>query len=555
MRKIITFLFLALASPIFSQETVRYTERDLIVKLTEAGYEQADVDPKKRNFGIASLDNLNLEIGIADLRPIGQPDKTRTFVIGFQNPIDAVALASRYKQLGIFEYTTPNCIGSAGGNSTESAIIPNDPRFAIRQWGLYNPGTQTGIGPVVEDADVDMELAWDIQTGDPDMIIAVVDGGARMGHPDFASRIWTNPGETANGLDDDGNGLVDDLTGWDWFFNDNDTTDERGHGMNVCGIIGAVSNNNNLFAGANWNSKIMVLKSINYDLNATYESVANAVYYAVDKGAKIINFSIGFNPQAQVLEDFVAYAGNHNVIISACMMNFNNNTVYYPAGYSLTHTNIIACGSTSANDYRTVPFDWSPTSGSNYGSHISVAAPGSYIYQLAHNNDLAGGVYWSGTSMATPLVASIASLVWAEAPQLTPAEVRSIIQNTAQDQVGNPSEDTVGFDNYMGYGRANAHAAVMAAQALSASQFNATQAQEFQMINPVQKDRLQVSCKGQYPGRYTVMVNAMDGKLIESKDIEIKSGLNEVPFSYPRGNYIVTLQSQAYTKIFKVLKE
>lgn len=555
MRKTITLLFLALAVCSFAQETARYVENNLIVKLTGAEYEQATIDLKQRSFGIPALDHLNLEIGISKVEQIGQHKFTRTFLIEFQNPIDAVTIAARYKQLGIFEYTTPNYIGSAGGNSFESAIVPNDPRFAIRQWGLYNPGTQTGIGTVIEDADVDMELAWDIQTGDPNMIIAVVDGGARMGHPDFASRIWTNPGETANGLDDDGNGLVDDLTGWDWFFNDNDTTDERGHGMNVCGIIGAVSNNNTLFSGANWNSKIMVLKSINYDLNATYASVANAVYYAVDKGAKIINFSIGFTPHAQVLEDFVAYAGNQNVIISACMMNFNDSTTYYPAGYSLTHANIIACGSTSANDYRTVPFDWSATSGSNYGNHISVTAPGSFIYQLAHNNDLAGGVYWSGTSMATPLVASIASLVWAEAPQLTPLEVRSIIQNTAQDQVGNPSEDIAGFDVYMGYGRANAHAAVMTAQALSTTQFNATQAQEFQIINPLQNNVLQVSSKGQYTGKYKVAINAMDGKLIQSVDLEIKAGLNEIQFPYAKGSYIVTLKSDAYTKIFKVLKD
>lgn len=539
----------------FYAQTPRYVENHLIVKLQKEVYEQAAIDMTQQQFGIDVLDDLNAEIGLAKMSQIGQHIYTRTFLLEFNHALDAEALAIRYKNLGILEYAVPNCIGTAGAR--ESEIIPNDTRFN-RQWSFYNIGEgQSGVGPlpVVADADVDMELAWDIQTGDPNMIIAAIDGGARLTHPDFAPRIWTNSAETANGIDDDGNGLIDDINGWDFFYDDNDPTDERGHGTNVGGIIGAVANNNNLYVGANWNSKVMVLKCIDYDLNATYASVANSVYYAVDHGAKILNLSLGFSPAATVIEDFVTYAETHNVLITAAMMNFNNNLVYYPAGYSLTHSNVIACGSTSPNDYRTAPFDWSATSGSNFGSHINVVAPGIYIYNMAYYNDTAFTVYWSGTSMATPLVASIASLVWAEASSLTPAQVRTIIQSTAQDQVGNPTEDTAGFDQYMGYGRANANAAVLAAQLLARNEFGASQVQEFEVINPVRQDTFEVFSNGQFTGKYTIVINSMDGKQLQSVSMDIKAGANSIPFNHPKGSYVVTLKSDAYTKIFKVLKE
>ena len=535
-------------------QTLRHIDNHLIVKLNESAYAQSGVDIATKTFGLTTLDALNAEIGLAEVSAIGQPAKTRTFLLEFAQAIDAETLAVRYERLGVLDYAVPNRIGSAAAQPSE--VFPNDTRFN-RQWALYNIGPgQAGVGPLtpVADADLDMELAWDVQTGDPEMIIAVIDGGARLTHPDLASRLWTNSAETANGVDDDGNGLIDDMYGWDYFFNDNDPTDERGHGTNVSGIIGAVANNGNLYAGANWNSKLMQLKCIDYDLNATYASVANSVYYAVDKGAKILNMSLGFAPASQVLEDFVVYAKEHNVLITAAMMNFNNNTTYYPAGYSLTHDNVIACGSSSPNDYRTVPFDWSPTSGSNFGNHINVVAPGIYIYSLAFYSDTVFTVSWSGTSMATPHVASVASLVWAEAPDLTPAQVRDLIQDTAQDQVGNPSEDTAGFDTYMGYGRANAHQAVLAAQQLTKADFGHRE-QVFKIINPVTQDQLEIFCNGSFTGVYDLTLHTMDGKLIHSQKKEITAGANAVPFPFASGSYMMALKSGAYTKVFKIVKQ
>lgn len=556
MKQIFTLLLLSLVYSTQAQQHA-YVPNQLIVKLKAQAYETAGIDLKSRFFGIADADALAADYHISGLRQIGQHGKTRTFLMTLESETAMADAQAAFEATGLFEYVTPNYYGKAGGQESIAMpeFTPNDVRFN-RQWSFVNIGEgQSGIGPLtaVADADTDMDLAWDIQTGDPNMIIAVIDGGARMTHPDFASRIWTNTAEIANGIDDDGNGLVDDLTGWDFFFNDNDTSDERGHGTNVCGIIGAVANNNLLYAGANWNSKVMVLKTLDYDLNATYASVADAAFYAVDKGAKILNISIGFPVSSTLLTDFVSYARDHNVLISACMMNFNNNTVYYPAGYSTSYDNVIAVGATSPNDYRTVPFDWSATSGSNYGPHINVTAPGAYIYNMAYYSDTVFTVYWSGTSMATPLVASIASLVWAEAPNLTPAQVRAIIEQSAQDGVGNPSEDATGFDQFMGHGRANANAAVLAAQTLARSQFTAPD-QEFSLVNPVRGNRLELLSNGNYPGSYQYEISNMEGGLVGSGRADIGQGPWFLPFDQASGSYILTLKSASYQKVFKILK-
>ena len=552
MKSVITLLLFGLLNVTFAQNVDRFIDNNLVIKIKERAYLQSDINIVEGKFGIPVLDNLNAELQLTRIESIGQHPKTRTFLLVFQNALDFNKVISSYKNTGLFDFVEINGLAESGGHKFESEIIPTDPRFLTRQWGLYNLGTQTGIGAVTNDADVDMELAWDIQTGDPNMIIAVSDSGLKMNHPDIASRIWTNPNEILNGIDDDGNGLIDDINGWDWNNNDNNPTDDHGHGTNVAGIIGAIPNNNILFTGGNWNSKIMVLKSLGSNNSGSYASMANSIYYAVDNGAKILSMSIG-GGVTPIVENAVIYANTHNMLIVACTMNFNNNTPYYPAAYSATYPNVIAVGATNPNDSRTAPFFWSNTSGSNYGSHVNVVAPGNFIYGLDNVSDTSAGSYWGGTSQATLLVSAIASLVLAQNPSLTPNQVRTILENTAQDQVGNPTEDTAGFDVYMGHGRVNAYAALLATP-LSVKEMTADQAQEFQMINPIQSASIELFSKGQFPGNYTLIVHSIDGKLLQSESVAIQSGINTFAFNHPKGSYIVTLESKSYTKIFKILK-
>ncbi len=298
-----------------------------------------------------------------------------------------------------------------------------------------------------------MENAWDIEQGDTTIIVGIIDSGTKLDHPEFTGRIWINYSEIPNnGIDDDNNGYIDDVKGWDFANSDNNPTDDHGHGTNVAGIIGANGNNSIGYAGVDWNCKLMTLKGLNNNNSGYYSWWADAIYYGVDNGANVINMSLGGSSTSTTLQNAVNYALNNNVVVVVCMMNTNSNTVYYPAGF----TGVIAVGSTNSNDTRSNPFFWSSTSGSNYGSHISVVAPGNCIYGLDYQSNTQYGSYWGGTSQAAPHVSGLASLLLAQNPSRTPAQIKSIIETTAEDQVGTISEDTPGWDQYYGHGRINA---------------------------------------------------------------------------------------------------
>jgi subtilisin family serine protease len=207
----------------------------------------------------------------------------------------------------------------------------------------------------------------------------------------------------------------------------------------------------------------MILKGLNNQNWGYYSWWSDAIHYAVDNGANVINMSIGGTDASTTLNDAVNYALSNNVTIVACMMNTNNNTVYYPAAYP----GVIAVGSTNPDDKRSHPFFWDPESGSNYGPHISVVAPGNYIYGLDFQSNTYYGYYWGGTSQATPHVCGLAALLLAQNQSLTPAQIKTLIQSTAEDQVGDPTEDTPGWDQYYGYGRINARNALLMISGIS----------------------------------------------------------------------------------------
>ena len=549
-----TLLLLFFCAFCMAQPAVNSVPTDLIVKLKAQYFNAQQLDLASHKTGEEKLDRWLASLDVVAIRPIGRPQITNTFLIKFETEKDVVQLAKRCKDIGTVVYAEPNYIALGGGQEIPANLvqnIPNDSQFN-KQWGLLNNGTQSGIGTVVVDADVDMELAWDIETGDPNMIIAVPDSGLRMNHPDIASRIWINPNEIANGIDDDNNGLIDDLNGWDWVNDDNNPTDDHGHGTNVTGIIGAIANNNSLFAGGNWNSKIMPLKVLNSNNTVTYEAMASSIFYGVDNGAKVISMSIGGQTESNLLSDAMQYMNVNNVVFTVCMMNFNTDVTYYPAGYSPSYPNIIAVGATNPDDKRTAPFFWSPTSGSSYGNHINVVAPGNFIYGLSYSSNTSGSSYWGGTSQATPLVASIASLMLAKNPNLSPLQVREILQNTAQDQVGDPVEDVAGFDQYMGHGRVNANAALQST--LSIDTPSLAGVSQLRMVNPARDGQLEVISDGSLTGEFELTIIAMDGKLTDHRKVKIQTGSNRFSFPYPLGNYIATLENQSYKKIFKVVQ-
>lgn len=284
---------------------------------------------------------------------------------------------------------------------------PNDPKM-INQWGLNDPGSYGINAP----------QAWSVFTGDPNFVIADIDTGMQLDHLDLAANLYHNPNEIpGNGIDDDNNGFVDDVNGWDFYDNDNDPSDTHGHGTHTAGIIGAVGNNGIGVTGVNWACKLMPLRFIGP--NGGYNSDAiRALEYAVGMGVKISNNSWGGDAYDQSLADAIEAAKNAGHIFVAAAGNSasdNNTAPMYPASYA--NDNIIsvaAIDSTGSLAYY-----------SNFGSTtVDIAAPGDQIYSTYIGNTL---TYLSGTSMAAPHVAGVAALLWASHPEMTWQQVKARI--------------------------------------------------------------------------------------------------------------------------------
>jgi len=384
-----------------------------------------------------------------------KPGRPPLYLIELPEGVNAEAAIAAYRSVGAVVRAEADHLGHGGGDRD---FTPNDSHY-YKQWGLYNDGSFT-LSPAVAGADIDMQAAWEIEQGSEEVTVAIIDSGVRLQHPDWGDRLWVNTGEVAgNGLDDDGNGFIDDVQGWDFANNDNDPTDDQGHGSNVTSIVAAAGDNGIGFTGVDLNCKAMVIKALNSANQGYYSWWVAGMYYAIDNGADVISMSMGGSDPSPEMQAAVDFALANNVLVVACMMNTNSNVPFIPAALN----GVMAVGATKPNDRRAVPFYWSASSGSNYGSHISVCAPGDYVYGFSHLSNVSFTSYWSGTSQATPHVSALAALLKAQQPARTPAQIRSIIESTAEDQVGDPLEDTPGFDNYHGHGRINAFNALMLA--------------------------------------------------------------------------------------------
>jgi subtilisin family serine protease len=314
------------------------------------------------------------------------------------------------------EYAEPNYI-------FQLDAVPNDPYFN-NLWGMQNTGQTWGT----PDADIDAEKAWDISTGDS-VIVGVIDTGVDTAHVDLMGNIWTNPGEIPNnGIDDDGNGYVDDVHGWDFVNNNNNPNDIDGHGSHVSGTIAAKGNNGIGVVGVCWSAKIMPLKICEY--NSCYTSSAiEALEYATKMGAKLTSNSYRLSYPPQSLKNAIDSSGAHGMLFIAAAGNYRENndvSPLYPASYN--SENIIAVAATDHNDNLADEPGW----GSNYGlTTVDLAAPGvnilSTVPPAVYGSDYA---YFSGTSMATPHVSGTAALIWSKYPTLTHLQVKERIMNS-----------------------------------------------------------------------------------------------------------------------------
>lgn len=285
----------------------------------------------------------------------------------------------------------------------ELAGTPDDPRYA-QQWALPMIGAPA---------------AWDVQTGSTAIRVAVLDTGCDYNHPDLAANLWVNSAEIpGNGIDDDSNGYVDDVRGWDFGDGDSDPMDPFGHGTNVAGILGAVGDNGAGVAGVCWRVEIVVVKIVSSSWAVTVSAAVQGLAYARRAGARLVNASWGVGAYSQVLHDemlaneeagmlFVAAAGNAAADLDAAPS--------YPACDPLA--SVICVGASTPADEL-----WA---NSNRGAaSVDLAAPGVDIHST-----FPMGLYYSmsGTSQAAPHVSGACALVWAAHPLLTAAQVKARI--------------------------------------------------------------------------------------------------------------------------------
>jgi subtilisin family serine protease len=335
---------------------------------------------------------------------------------------DAVIAALRAS--GMVDYAEPDY-------RLRALVEPNDFRFYDgSQWHLKNMGLYGGtVG-----ADIDAVRAWDLDNSAPGVIVAVIDTGVRLTHEDLRENLWTNAGETGvdaagrpratNGIDDDGNGYIDDIHGIDVINDSGNPTDDYGHGTHVAGILGATANNHVGIAGVAWRVQLMALKSLDSTGEGSISDAIECLDYAQAHGARIVNASWGdYQFTSQALRDAIAHLRDAGIIfVAACGNSAGDNDAnpLFPASYEFD--NIIAVAASTRTDGAAAFSNWGKTT-------VDLAAPGSVFSTWnGADNDYR---YNDGTSMAAPQVAGAAALIWSINPSLTYRQViTTILANT-----------------------------------------------------------------------------------------------------------------------------
>lgn len=383
------------------------TPRELIVRLhPDASREQ--LEKLSRQLGAVSVFPV-----FSSTTPGGQhPRLRRIYLIRFLKGRKLEILRRRYERHTVIEAVEMNRL-----NQPCAGTAPNDPNY-VEQWNL---------------SVLNMPQAWDIERGKSQVTIAVVDSGIATQHPEFRAQLWENVGEIPrNGIDDDGNGYVDDRNGWDfsdaptlpgsgdWTVRDNDPEDETGHGTHVSGIIAAKVNNGLGVAGIAPNCRLMPLRAgFKYGGGAYLQNddLAAAIVYAADNGAQVINMSWGDTVRAFIIEDAIEYAHYRGCVLVGAAGNSAAVGSYYPA--ALKPVLSVAGLGKEKQLYD----------GSNFGATIDLAAPGEEILSTALNG---GYRKRDGTSMAAAHVSGVAALVLSANLNATNIEIQEKLITTAE---------------------------------------------------------------------------------------------------------------------------
>lgn len=325
-----------------------------------------------------------------------------------------------------YEYIEPNYIYTINREvkTADQSVTPDDPQLG-NLWGMINTGqkdssSKSGVAGI----DINALKAWSVQTGSKDVVVAVIDTGIDPTHPDLADNMWVNEAELngEEGVDDDGNGYIDDIHGYNFAGDSGKLIDDNGHGSHCAGTIGAKGNNGVGVVGVSWNVSLMGLKFLTGSGGGTLANAIKAIDYATDNGANIMSNSWGGGGFSQALLDSIQRASDKGILFIAAAGNSrqdNDRRPTYPANYETPNMVSVAA---IDNTGRLANF-------SSYGkTTVHVAAPGVNVLSSTPR----GYESYSGTSMAAPHVSGVAALVAAQYPGISMLEMRDRIINTAK---------------------------------------------------------------------------------------------------------------------------
>ena len=398
-----------------------------------------------------------------------------TLILDGPAGLDVPAAVAALRASGLVAFAEPDYVQQA-------RIVPNDERYADQQWWL-----------TAEQA----HAAWDITTGDPNMIIGILDTGVAVDHPEFAGRV---------------------LAGHNFVENNDDPYDDNGHGTHVAGIAAAQGNNGQGIAGICWQCKILPLKALNEQGQGATSAFAEGIYWGVDHGARVINISAGADFSTDTEHDAIRYAHSKGVVIVAAAGNTPDGQPQYPAGYD----EVIAVSASSMRD--------SVAGFSSYGDYVDLAAPGINILSTWVTNRHAGYQSESGTSMASPMVAGAAALVLSVNPALAPDQVQLILEQTADD-IGDP-----GFDPKAGWGRINI---LHALQQAPPGPRPAAPPSPTPTVPPTNQSRIQGTVAGPAPTDVDMLLEPQNG--LPARDIQPDAAGLYVFNNLSAGQYVVRL--------------
>lgn len=382
-----------------------YVDGEIIVKLKP----KSIVAGEGAEAAADEFRSLNVQLGavVAETLPIGEAQEAYLVRIPVSMSVEEAVLC--YAASKFVEHAVPNYL-----RYPDAPVFPNDSWFVQkRMWGMLNEGQDFYPGVFwekgIRGADIHATEAWGVRTDASSILVVVIDTGVQVSHVDLAGNIWNNLGEIPdNGIDDDGNGFIDDVYGWDFFNDDNTVYDDQKvdrHGTHVSGTIGAVGDNGRGAVGVAWKAQIMSCKFLGAG-GGTDANAIKAISYASQMGARVASCSWGGGGYNPVLEEAMFESGMLFVCSAGNEATDNEIEPHYPSSYDLP--NLISVAASDWNDNL--------ASFSCYGAEsVDLAAPGYWILSTTPVN---AGTWMGGTSMATPHVSGAAALVAAEYPEM-----------------------------------------------------------------------------------------------------------------------------------------